>query len=131
MQTVLMDKADELGRELGFVQRLRKLSGSKFVQALVFGFQAELDASYEDLDTTRTPIAARAVAGRLVGCSPQLSKQIKPLLGNAHAAWKGVIEEHRRRLGVGMVRRRKPADIPPIAHGKQGEQANGRRLHGV
>ena len=49
MQALLMDRADELGREVGFVQRLRKLSGSKFVQTLVFGFQAEPDATYEDL----------------------------------------------------------------------------------
>lgn len=49
MQVVLTDRADELGKELGFVQRQRKLSGSKFAQILVFTFQANPNATYEDL----------------------------------------------------------------------------------
>jgi hypothetical protein len=49
MQTVLGQRADELGLELRFVQRQKKLSGSTFVQTLVFGFQTKPDARYEDL----------------------------------------------------------------------------------
>jgi len=56
MQTVLMDRAEELGRELGFVQRLRKLSGSTFVRTLVFGFQEAPNASYEDLSQSAATI---------------------------------------------------------------------------
>lgn len=56
MQAVLMDRADELGRELGFVQRLRKLSGSRFIQTLVFGFQAEPGATYEDLSQSAATV---------------------------------------------------------------------------
>jgi len=63
MQAVLTDKADELGRELGFVQRQRKLSGSTFIQTLVFGFQAEPDATYEDLSQSAATVG--------VGLSPQ------------------------------------------------------------
>ena len=49
MRTVLGQRADELGLELRFVQRQKKLSGSTFVQTLVFGFQTKPDARYEDL----------------------------------------------------------------------------------
>lgn len=63
MQAVLMDKADELGQELGFIQRQRKLSGSKFTQVLVLGFQAEPEATYEDL--------SQAAAALGVAITPQ------------------------------------------------------------
>jgi hypothetical protein len=49
MQEVLTTNADRLGRESGFVRRVRKLDGSSFIQALVFGFQAKPDAGYEEL----------------------------------------------------------------------------------
>jgi hypothetical protein len=38
MQGVLTEAADIIGRETGFIKRLRKLSGSSFVQTLVFGW---------------------------------------------------------------------------------------------
>ncbi len=63
MQTVLMQRADELGLELRFVRRQRKLSGSTFIQALVFGFQAKPDARYEDL--------SQSAADAGVAISPQ------------------------------------------------------------
>ena len=56
MQAVLMDRADELGRALGFVQRRRKLNGSTFIQTLVFGFQAEPDATYEGLSQSAATV---------------------------------------------------------------------------
>ena len=38
MQGVLTEAADIIGRKTGFIKRLRKLSGSGFVQTLVFGW---------------------------------------------------------------------------------------------
>ena len=38
MQAILTKSADIIGGETGFIKRLRKLSGSKFVQILVFGW---------------------------------------------------------------------------------------------
>jgi hypothetical protein len=58
MQTVLMDQADTLGRAVGFVQRQRKLSGSRFVQAVVFGFQAKPGSSYTDLSQSAASVGA-------------------------------------------------------------------------
>ena len=43
---------------MGFVRRQRKLSGSRFVQALVFGFQAKPDASYTDLSQSAASVGA-------------------------------------------------------------------------
>jgi len=51
-QMVLGPRADQLGRELGFIQRSVKLTGSSFVQALVFGFEANAEASYSELSQT-------------------------------------------------------------------------------
>jgi len=58
MQTVLMDQADTLGCAVGFVKRQRKLSGSTFVQAGVFGVQAKPDASYTDLSQSAASVGA-------------------------------------------------------------------------
>lgn len=45
----LGSEADRLGRESGFIQRERKLNGHTFVQALVFGFQANPASTYCEL----------------------------------------------------------------------------------
>jgi hypothetical protein len=49
MQVILTKTADILGREIGFIKRQRKLSGSNFVQALVFGWLSEPDSTLEEL----------------------------------------------------------------------------------
>lgn len=41
MQEVLTKRADELARKTGFIKRQRNMTGSGFVQALVFGWLAE------------------------------------------------------------------------------------------
>jgi hypothetical protein len=52
----LTDRADEAAREVGFVRRVRKLSGSRFIQTLVWGFQATPAASYSDLSQSAATI---------------------------------------------------------------------------
>jgi len=37
MQVVLSETADAIARKTGFIKRQRKLSGSNFIQTLVFG----------------------------------------------------------------------------------------------
>lgn len=49
MQEIFTKRADELARETGFIKRERNLSGSSFVQALVFGWLAESEARLETL----------------------------------------------------------------------------------
>ena len=49
LQNLLMKDADRLGRESGFIQRQRKLTGASFAQALVFGWLANPQASLEEL----------------------------------------------------------------------------------
>jgi Transposase DDE domain len=48
MRRVLTTVAEEAARQSGFVRRRRKLSGSTFVQALVFGWLANPDATAEE-----------------------------------------------------------------------------------
>jgi len=49
MQDVLTNRADELARKVGFIKRQREMTGSGFVQALVFGWLAEGEARLETL----------------------------------------------------------------------------------
>lgn len=49
MQETLTNVADKLARETGFIKRERKVTGSSFVQSLVFGWLAESDATLDTL----------------------------------------------------------------------------------
>lgn len=49
MQAVFTERADELARETGFIKRQRNMTGSGFVQGLVFAWLAESDARLESL----------------------------------------------------------------------------------
>ena len=49
LQTVFIHDAKEIGRSSGFIQRERKLNGASFAQSLIFGWQANPEASLEDL----------------------------------------------------------------------------------
>ena len=52
LQFILEERADELARETGCIQRERKFSGADLVQTLVFGWQRHPDASLEQLAST-------------------------------------------------------------------------------
>lgn len=49
LQDLLTNDAKRLGQESGFIQRQRKFSGASFAQTLIFGWQANPNASLEDL----------------------------------------------------------------------------------
>jgi hypothetical protein len=49
MQYLLIDVAERVGRESGFIQRQRKFNGASFVQALVFGWLAKSHSTMEEL----------------------------------------------------------------------------------
>ena len=49
LQELLIQDADAIGRTSGFIQRQRKFKGSSFAQSLIFGWQANPDASLEEL----------------------------------------------------------------------------------
>ena len=50
MQTVLTKVADAAAITSGFLKKKRKLTGSVFVQTLVFGWLANPDSTYDELD---------------------------------------------------------------------------------
>jgi hypothetical protein len=52
MQTVLSTKADIIAKENNFIKRERKLTGSNFVQTLVFGWLDNPSSSLEELTQT-------------------------------------------------------------------------------
>jgi hypothetical protein len=49
LQQVLIHDANDIGRTSGFIQRERKLNGASFAQGLIFGWQANPQASLEEL----------------------------------------------------------------------------------
>src|SRR5688500_16621683 len=49
LQELLIEDADAIGRSSGFIQRQRKFKGSSFAQSLIFGWQANPQASLEEL----------------------------------------------------------------------------------
>lgn len=76
LQTLLMEEATRLGRASGFIQRERKLNGASFAQSLVFGWQANPQASLEEL------CQSAAICG--VQISPQ---GLQERLNSPRAAW--------------------------------------------
>lgn len=49
LQQLLIEDARQLGRETGFIKRERKFDGASFAQTLIFGWQANPQASLEEL----------------------------------------------------------------------------------
>ena len=52
MKRILEERANELARETGCIQRVRKFSGADLLQTLAFGWQQHPDASLERLAST-------------------------------------------------------------------------------
>jgi len=59
MQELLTEVADRIGRESGFIQRQRKLSGASFVQTLVFGWMAKGDSTMEELSQSAANVGVQ------------------------------------------------------------------------
>jgi len=49
VQRIVGEEADQLAREVGFIQRERVLGGADFVQALLFGWLQEPEIAYDGL----------------------------------------------------------------------------------
>jgi hypothetical protein len=56
MQTILGEEADRIGRETGFIKREKKVKGSTFIQAMVYGFQSNPEMTYEELSQSAATI---------------------------------------------------------------------------
>jgi hypothetical protein len=93
----LTDQADQIGRETGFIVGKRKLSGSSWLQALVFGFQSKPSATYAELSQSA------AAAG--VSISPQ---GIEQRLNKASGDFQKAILEST----VGEVLASQPTTLP-------------------
>ena len=75
MQVVLSETANAIARKTGFIKRLKKLSGSAFVQTLVFGWLDNPDSTIEELTQTAATLG--------VSITPQgLDKRFTPDAAN-------------------------------------------------
>ncbi len=81
MQQILTTTADETAHQHGFVERSRKLTGSRFVETLVFTWLASPDATYTELAQTAgvlgTPIIRQAIEQRF---TPEAASTLKTTL---------------------------------------------------
>ena len=81
MQQILTTTADIKARDSGFVIRNRKLTGSRFVETLVFGWLENPDATYTQLAQTAgalgTPITRQAIEQRF---TPEAAETLKATL---------------------------------------------------
>jgi len=59
MQNLLTNTANYLGRETGFIQRRRQVSGASFAQTIVFGYLANPASSREELHQTAATIGLK------------------------------------------------------------------------
>jgi hypothetical protein len=82
LQQLLIEDANRIGRESGFIQRQRKLSGASFAQSLIFGYQANPQASLEELCQSArvcgVEISSQGLQERLN--SPQANRFLHQLL---------------------------------------------------
>lgn len=83
LQTVLTTDADRVAERVGFIRRRRKLSGSAFVQALVFGWLDDPHAPVEALTARAGPpgaaVSPQALHKRFTPAAADLLRE--PLLG--------------------------------------------------
>lgn len=81
MQQLLTPTSEEAAHNSGLVRRKRKLTGSSFVQTLVFGWLANPEATYAQLAQTAgtlgIPITRQAIFQRL---TPQAANTLKVTL---------------------------------------------------
>jgi hypothetical protein len=59
MQHLLTCVAERVGKESGFIQRQRKLSGASFVQTLVFGWLAKGDSTMEEMSQSAANVGVQ------------------------------------------------------------------------
>ena len=68
IQRMLAEEVEELAREVGFIQRLRVLSGADFVQSLILGWLQEpeitLDGLTQVLERREVSISASGLSQR-------------------------------------------------------------------
>ena len=78
MQTILQTAPDEAAQQTGCVKRKRKLTGSAFVQTLVFGWLEHPEASYQQLTETAATlgiqVSRQALEQRL---TPETAEMLK------------------------------------------------------
>jgi hypothetical protein len=84
MQGVLTKTADIIGVETGFIKRLRKLSGSRFVQILVFGWLNNPNSTVEGLCQTAATLGIQiSPQGLHKRFTPQASDCLQKVLETA------------------------------------------------
>jgi hypothetical protein len=77
MQRILTEEADQLAREVGFIQRLRVLSGADFVQTLLLGWLQEPEIAYDGLIQV---LGRREVSITAAGLSQRFTPEAASLL---------------------------------------------------
>jgi hypothetical protein len=84
MQEVLTNEANQAGRTSGFVQRQSKLDGAAFVQALVFSYLSDPDATTDELAQTAAALGINITgSGMVQRCNEAAATCLQTVLGTA------------------------------------------------
>lgn len=84
LQELLTTTADEVGRQSGFIQRQRKLRGSSYAQALVFGWMSNPASTMSELSQAAATVGVRiSKQGLDARFSPQSAAFMEALLQRA------------------------------------------------
>jgi hypothetical protein len=101
MQALFGETANRLGRETGFIQRARVLSGSSYAQTLVYGWLSKAQSTLSDLSQTAavvgTPISKQGLDPRFGEKSAQFMQAL------LETALKKLVEAEP--CGMGLVQR--------------------------
>jgi hypothetical protein len=80
LQRVLGQRADEIGRETGFVQRESKVGGAEFSQIMVFGWMAKPEGSLSELSQTAASlgvqVSPQGIDERFSAASAELMRRL-------------------------------------------------------
>lgn len=78
-------------------------------------------ATFGAVDTTGAAFLAGALFDRSQGGFPEVGQQGKTLLADANAAGIAVVDENLGPFSIGVHGGGQTADVPAVAHGKEGQ----------
>lgn len=134
LQTVLTERADRAAKATGFVRRRRKLTGSKWVQTLVFGWMSNPDSTLSELCSAgaavRAPITPQGLDRRFGEASAECMRRVlEEAVGQIVVASQPASVPLLERFGAGVWVRDATTISLPDALEDQWRGCGGRQAH--
>jgi hypothetical protein len=135
LQHLLTIQADDLAREVGFIRRTRKITGSSFAQSLVFGHLSQPRSSLEELTQTfiyrtETALVRQSLHERFTGRAAHFMERL--VLAGLQIYCQGPAQSHAffRQFSNVYVMDSTVITLPEsVSSVWRGTQASGLKLH--